>query len=225
MSNLRRPNKLPIPNLRKPKTLLEEAEEIKEYLIRNNGIHRVKYHESYHIELLIDTFARGGHLNDFCISAKVAGSTVNYWIQNHEKFREAYEMAHRCSVKYWIQYAINNPTIDSHKFRILGRYICGLDNIKLPNVKGKDFKSNLESVWKIIRGEDTTGLGICADALNRLIQLLTLQWNSENKSNGDQEVDVKDIPLDQVSQNRLAFVENLTKLVQQAGELAGTKPK
>jgi len=54
--------------------------------------------------------AKGRTLNHFAVSIGVAESTVNNWIERHEEFKKAYEVACGASQAYWEEIAHDQAT-------------------------------------------------------------------------------------------------------------------
>lgn len=190
-------------NKGKLKTVLESAEDIKGYLLRNKGEIRPKYHEDYHVELLIDVMAAGKHLNEFCVQAMITDCIVYEWLKKYPKFKMAHEHGKQLCVSYWMEQLAINPDIDTNKFKMISRYLWGFGNIKMPSAKGKTAIEKIEDIWQVIEGKDALGVGMHPESVSKLATLANVQFNIEN--NGV----IENSKTSNISQNRYDFANKL----------------
>jgi len=200
-------------NKRKIKTLLESAEDIKAYLKSMKGEIRPKYHEEYHIDLLIDVMAAGKHLNEFCVQAMITDTLVYEWLKKYPKFKLAHQHGKQLCTTYWLNQMATNPDIDVNKFKIISRYLWGFGNVKLPWAKGKTALEKIEDIWNVIESKDDVGDGMHPKSVSSLASLAHVQFNIER------DTVLENSKASNISQNRNEIANQLDEQVIQIKEL------
>ncbi len=211
---------------KKIKTLLESAEDIKSYLIRNKGEMVPKYHEDYHVELLIDVMAAGKHLNEFCVQAMITDGVVYEWLKKYPKFKLAHQHGKQLCVSYWLDQVTTNPVIDANKFKMVSRYLWGFGNVRLPSAKGKTAMEKIEDIWHVIEGKDELGVGMHPESVSKLTNLANVQFNIESNNV------IENSKTNNVSQNRYDLIgkvdeqlADIREIMKETKSLAQTKAK
>jgi hypothetical protein len=159
------------------------------------------YDEEKHIALLYKVFANGESIYAFCAEALVNRQTFYNWLRDHEKFKEAYDIALCIGAREFEKYPqiatdFNFPywsTVMKNRYQYYKTRI---------ETKHKDTPANrLEAVWQgICNGELST------QEASQLAALAVTQANIENGTT-DTGNNVRQMTTDQLKE-RFGVVDN-----------------
>lgn len=79
----------------------QKSIEITRRILSSKEMLMTKFDPSYHITLLMELFADGGELCDFCSEAQISRKTFHQWRKDNIVFREAHEIAHEMAFQWW----------------------------------------------------------------------------------------------------------------------------
>jgi len=124
------------------------------------GNKKTKYNPDVHIPLLMQLFAEGKSIAEFCFKALVTQKTFHQWVNTHPLFETAYELA-LCAAQVVWDFKGENKEINTAAWTIImkNRFSYSEERkLSIPKIKGaKTFDEHYKIIMEHLADGNLTG--------------------------------------------------------------------
>lgn len=177
----------------------------KEFLEHFKAGRPTKYDEKKHIELLHDIFAHGESIYAYCEEALITRRTFYHWLNTHEKFKDAYDIALCTGARQFEKLPETAVNFNFPYWSTVMKNRYQYYKTRIETKPNDTPKNRIEAVWEgISSGELST------QEASQLASLAVTQANIENGTTEDTSNTVRQKTTEELK-DRLDVINQLIK--------------